>query len=246
MKTAKNEAARSADRLMENPRRPQKSRGKDVKQFYRQKLMLGMMLSLLTVTALFRADLRLNGDGQMLQLDTQELVQIDEITQTEQEQKPPPPPRPPVPVVVPDDVIFEDVELELDATLDLNEEITDLPPPPPSPAAQMEEEEDIEIFIVVEQMPEIIGGAQKVYEYLRYPEIARQAGIEGLVVVQIVVNAQGVPTSPEVVRTGGQVLDEAAVEAVMQLRFVPGKQRGKPVQVRLAIPIRFRLRDAQR
>jgi len=230
--------------MMENPRRPKKASGRDVKKYYKQTIMVGVILSLTVLTTLFRWEIQLGNEGQELRLTSQELVQIDEVAQTEQEVKPPPPPRPPVPVVVPDDVIFEDLDLDLDATLDLNAEISDLPPPPPSPAEPQDDGDTIEIFVVVEQMPEIIGGSQKVYEYLKYPEIARQASIEGMVVIQIVVSAEGVPLDPEVMRSGGQVLDEAATAAVMQLRFIPGKQRGKPVSVRLAIPIRFRLRDA--
>ena len=228
--------------LLDNPRRPKKGKGKDLKQQYRMTIMLGMIFSLSTLTLVMRADLYAGGDEQSFDLSVQETVQIEEIKQTEQAQKPPPPPRPPVPVSVSDDVLFDDVELDLDAFLDLDAEILDIPPPPPTPAMADEDEEE-EIFVVVEQMPEIIGGNQKVYEHLEYPEIARQAGIEGLVVVQIVVGPDGLPYDPVTVRTGGQVLDEAAVMAVMALKFIPGKQRSKAVPVRLAIPIRFRLKD---
>jgi periplasmic protein TonB len=230
--------------MVENPRRPKKGPGKEIKKNYKLTLFAGLFISLLSLNILFRSDLTISDNNTERSLSSQEVVRMEEINQTKQEIKAPPPPRPPVPVAVADDVVFEDQELDLDATLDLFAEMTDLPPPPPSPAERVEPEADIEIFVVVEQMPEIIGGSQKVYEYLEYPEIARQAGLEGLVVIQIIVNEQGVPISPVAVRSGGQVLDEAAIKAVLQLRFTPGKQRGKPVQVRLAIPIRFRLRNA--
>lgn len=205
--------------------------------------MFGLVLSLVVLTALMRADFTMSGEQQEFAMGKQEVVHIEEIKQTEQTQKPPPPPRPPVPVEVANDVIFEEIELDLDATLDLDAEVSDVPPPPPAPVT--DDDYEAEIFIVVEQMPEIIGGTRMVYQYLKYPQIAIQAGIEGLVVIQIVVDAHGIPNSPEVVRSAGQVLDEAATSAVMQLRFVPGKQRGKSVKVRLAVPIRFRLRDAK-
>ena len=247
MKTSTSSIPRDSERyqlLLNNPRRPKKAAGKEVKKHYRLTILLGLALSLASLTTLFRLNMTVNSTDEGYEIMSQEIVQMEQIEQTQQEQKPPPPPRPPVPVEVPNDVVFDDVDLELDATLDLEAEIADLPPPPPTPVEAKEAEEEIEIFVVVEQMPEIIGGSQKVYELLEYPEIARQAGIEGLVVIQVVVNQQGIPTMPEAVRSGGQVLDEAAIRAVMQLRFTPGKQRGKPVQVRLAIPIRFRLRDA--
>ena len=85
----------------------------------------------------------------------QELVVIEEIQQTQQEIKPPPPPRPAMPVAVPDDEIIEDLELDLDISLDLDEELVVSAPPP---AVEEEEESEPELFMVVEQPPQIIGG----------------------------------------------------------------------------------------
>lgn len=229
-------------------RKPVKRAGTDLRRDYRLTVQVGLVVSLFGVTALVRAPILPDEGGFDVALADQETVQMEEIQQTQQVEKPPPPPRPPVPVEVPNDEILMDEDLDLDATLDLNEPLADLPPPPPTPAPTKEEDEEAEaeIFVVVEQMPEIIGGAQKVYEYLEYPPIARQAGMEGLVVIQVVVNQDGVPVDPVIARSAGEVLDLAAVNAVMKLRFVPGKQRGKPVRVRMAIPIRFRLRDVER
>lgn len=207
-------------------------------------VQIGLVMSLFVITALVRAPLLPEGSAFDVSLAEQETVQMEEIQQTQQVEKPPPPPRPPIPVEVPNDEILDDEDLDLDVTLDLDEPLYDLPPPPPTPVQDSEETADeLEIFVVVEQMPEIIGGSQKVYEYLEYPPIARQAGMEGLVVIQVVVNQDGMPVEPLVARSAGEVLDRAAVDAVMKLRFVPGKQRGRPVRVRFSIPIRFRLRD---
>jgi len=210
---------------------------------YQTTLMFGLALSLGISIWLFRSDIRASGESIDITLAEQELVQMEEILQTQQLEKPPPPPRPPIPVEVPDDTILEDDVLDLDATLDLDAEMTDLPPPPPPANEKIIPEP--EIFVVVEEMPQIIGGLQKVYEYLKYPPIARQAGLEGLVVVQLVVNEEGLPESPQIIRSAGEVLDRAATEAVMLLRFVPGRQRGRPVKVRLALPIRFQFRDVR-
>lgn len=233
------------DVLLYNPRRPHKGEGKDIKKAYMLTLMAGLVLSLGSFTMLLRADLTTDDDGQDFQLTTQEVVQMEEIEQTRQELKAPPPPRPPIPVEVPDDVVMEDIVLDLDVTLDLDAEILDIPPPPPTPVAKEEEEDEPEIFVVVEQMPTINGGTERLYAVLDYPEIARQAGIEGMVVVQVVVMPDGMPSQPFVARSAGEILDKAAVEAVMKLTFSPGKQRGKPVMVRMAIPIRFRLKEAR-
>ncbi len=107
-----------------------------------------------------------------------------------------------------------------------------------------EEEEaidDREIFTIVEEMPVLLGGANAIYQYLRYPEIARRAGIEGRVIVQFVIDQEGNVVDPVVVRGIGGGCDEAALEAVTNLKFSPGRQRGRPVKVRYSLPITFRL-----
>lgn len=231
----------------QNPRKPHKKPGKDLKPQYRITTMFGLVVSLSLMIGLVRSDIHSGQDGLDVQLSEQEVVQMEEILQTEQIERPPAPPRPRVPVAVPDELVLEDESLEFDASLDLDAEITDLPPPPPQPVFEEEEEAgaEEEIFVIVEEMPQIVGGNNRIYELLEYPEIARQAGVEGLVIVQVVIEPDGTPSNPEVARSAGAVLDKAAVEAVMKLRFVPGKQRGKSVRVKMALPIRFKLREAQ-
>ena len=228
---------------------PHKEDRSNIKLNYGVHLSIGLLVVLGVLIALFRAPLYPSEEGLDITLVQQEIVQMEEITQTEQEAKPPPPPRPPIPVEVPNDTILEDDELlDLDASLDIDEPIGDLPPPPPTPQQEEQQvvEEEPEIFIVVEQMPEIIGGPTKVYEVLEYPPLARQAGMEGLVVVQFIVEINGEPSNFTVARSAGAILDQAAMEAVRQLRFTPGKQRNVPVRVQMALPIRFRLKDASR
>lgn len=170
----------------------------------------------------------------------QEQIEIEEIQQTQQQETPPPPPKPPVPVEVPDESVLENDELNLDATLDLDDPVAETPPPPP-PADEPAEEEP-EIFVVVEQMPELIGGLASIQEHITYPDMARKAGVEGRVIVQFVVDEQGNVQEPQVVRGLGAGLDEVALDAVRKAKFKPGMQRGQPVKVRMSLPITFRLR----
>ena len=196
-------------------------------------------LALLLVTGFFHIPFR-SGNDITVSFADQELVHIEEIAQTIHEAKPPPPPRPPVPVEVADDEILEDDILDLDVALDIDDFLTQATAPPPPD----EEEEDTEpeIFIVVEQMPELIGGIVQLLSDAVYPELARKAGLEGTVVVQIVVDPQGKPQDPRVIKSVAEVLDKSAVEAVMKQRFNPGMQRGMPVPVQVAMPVQFRLR----
>jgi protein TonB len=144
-----------------------------------------------------------------------------------------------VPVEVPNDEVLEDDELDLDASLDLDEPIASTPPPPPAPE---EEEVEPEIFVIVEQMPELIGGLAAIQKQIKYPEIAKKAGVEGRVIVQFIVDEQGSVVDPHVVRGIGAGCDEEAVRAVQQAKFEPGKQRGKAVKVKMSLPITFKLR----
>jgi len=219
-----------------------KERGKNWRSHYRLSVEVGLTVSLAALVWIIRAPLYPASEGFDVTLAEQEVVEMEEILQTKQIDRPPPPPRPPVPVEVSDDTILDDDALDLDVTLDMNEAAAYIPPPPVEVVE--EEEEDLsEIFVVVEQMPEIIGGANKIYEFLEYPPIARQAQMEGLVVIQVVVEPDGTGSNPIVAKSAGGVLDEAAMEAVKKLRYNPGRQRGRAVRVKLAIPIRFMLRE---
>ena len=95
--------------------------------------------------------------------------------------------------------------------------------------------------MVVEEMPEIIGGQKALYDCIKYPEIARKAGVEGRVIIQFVVDENGNVTNPQVLRGVGAGLDEEALRCVSQLKFKPGRQRGRPVRVRFTLPVVFRL-----
>jgi protein TonB len=193
----------------------------------------GMILALSMLIVAFRVNLENESEFQ---------IEMEEIPQTEQVEKPPPPPRPPVPVEVPDDEVLEDDDLDLDAMLDLDEEIVDLPPPPPD----VVEEEEPEIFVIVEDMPTMIPdntqGMINLQRSITYPEIAKKAGVEGRVIVQFVVDERGNVRDPVVVRGIGAGCDEEAIKAVLDVKFRPGRQRGQPVQVKMSLPITFRLR----
>lgn len=232
-------------RISEHSGLPVKARGADLRGDYQLTLQSSMVAALLVVIGLFHMSFQGSGDLDIV-VSEQEIVEMEEIRQTQQIEQPPPPPKPPVPIEVPNDQILDDDILDLDASLDLDEPSSYIPAPPPPPAAEEEEEEvEAEIFVVVEEMPEMIGGTARLHELVVYPELARKAGMEGLVVVKVVVEPDGSVSAPQVIRSAGDLLDGAAVDAVMKLRFKPGKQRGQPVRVSFAVPVRFRLREAR-
>ncbi len=97
-------------------------------------------------------------------------------------------------------------------------------------------------FVIVEEMPEVIGGPEAVANAIRYPDAARKKGLHGRVVVEFVVDERGNVTEPRVVQGIGPELDQAAVSAVRSLYFDPGRQRGEEVRVKMALPIMFKLK----
>lgn len=210
----------------------------DLRNKYPIYIEIGLIATLALLIVAFRVDWSPGNDFEIV-MSEQEQIKMEEIRQTTQIEQPPPPPKPPVPVEVPNDEVLEDDELDLDASLDLDEPIASTPPPPPAPE---EEEAEPEIFVIVEQMPELIGGLAAIQKQIKYPEIAKKAGVEGRVIVQFIVDEQGSVVDPHVVRGIGAGCDEEAVRAVQQAKFEPGKQRGKAVKVKMSLPITFKLR----
>ena len=104
-----------------------------------------------------------------------------------------------------------------------------------------DKEEDIteeEIFFTVEEMPKFRGGGLPefrnwVQQNVKYPQIALENGIQGNVVVQFVVGADGKMTNFKVLQSPDKTLADATIEVLkkaneMKNGWKPGKQRGKP------------------
>jgi protein TonB len=186
-------------------------------------------------------------DKEIVDLGTREVVDIPEeiIPITEQKVKPPPPPPPKQVVkinVVEDDVEVED-EIDIDVEADENTEIEEYIP------IEVEEEESAEeqqIFMVVESMPAFPGGEVELHRYLaeniKYPQMAKESGIQGRVFVTFVVEKNGSVTDVKVLRGIGGGCDEEAIRVVKNMpKWTPGKQRGKPVRVQFNLPVKFTL-----
>lgn len=178
-------------------------------------------------------------DKSDVKLDSaQELVNLEDVVNTKQESAPPPPPKPPIPVEAPSDDVLEDIEI---GSTDLDvDAVVSAPPPPPKQEVKEEEEEAV-FFVAVEETPEPIGGIEAIQKRIVYPEIAKRAGVQGRVFIKAFVNEVGDVVKAEVIKGIGAGCDEAAVQAVMETKFKPGRQRGKPVKVQVSIPIVFKL-----
>ncbi len=153
--------------------------------------------------------------------------------ETQQFEKPPPPSRPSIPIESEDEDIDEDVTIE---ETDLEDfEIMDEPPPPPESSVR---------FIAYDEPPEPMGGYAEIQKKVVYPEIAREAGIEGTVIVQARIGKDGTVKDTKILKgipkTG---LDEAAMDAIRAVKWKPAYQRDKAVTVWISVPVVFRLKN---
>lgn len=197
-----------------------------------------LQLSLVVVLGIFIVASKMQFVSQQEDVDLteeQEVVEMEEITQTKQKEKPPPPPRPQVPVEVPNDEIIEDQDINIDADINMDDPL----PEPEEPA----EEEEEDFFVAVEEMPQMEGGQQWLYDQIEYPDMARKAGIEGRVVVQFIVDEDGKAENIKILRGIGGGCDEEAKRVIKQAEFKPGQQRGKTVSVQMAQTINFELQN---
>jgi len=106
------------------------------------------------------------------------------------------------------------------------------PPPPPPPQQP------------APQGPVMVGGDVKPPKTVsavpvEYPEIARQAGVQGSVVVRIVIDKAGNVTEARAL-SGPALLRDAAVRALRQRKYAPSKLNGNPISVVMLVTIQFR------
>lgn len=178
--------------------------------------------------------------------DVQGEEEIIPITRQEL-QKPPDPPKPKT-VIIDLNIVEDDIELtdELDfESFDANQDdaiqIADVI----GNREQEQEEEDVEVFYIVETMPQFQGeGIEAFRAYIQknvtYPQLALENGISGIVYVSFVINRRGELTNISILRSVDPSLDEEVIRALKAApKWEPGKQRGKPVNVSFSIPIRF-------
>lgn len=208
----------------------------DIRKNYRVLLEFGLIV----VLALLIVAMKLEWKNTTMKMDVtqeQEVVKMKEVVRTQQKKQPPPPPRPTVPVEVPNEKVLTEQNINLDSDFDLNQKLT--PPEAPKDTGGGKEEK---IFVAVQNMPKLQMSRKELQSKVDYPRSCRMANIEGTVVVQFVVSTTGALSDFNIVKGIGGGCDEAAVEAIKKYaKFSVGRQRGKPVPVRMSFPIVFRL-----
>lgn len=206
----------------------------DLKLHYNRILEVGLVLTLLMIIAAFRFFPKFDKQEIIAEIE-KEYIKMEDIAITRQD-KPVIPPKPITPVLAVNDN-FDDPVLP---PVDLGPEVPGLPAPLP-PKKDVVDEPVPDFIPVAEEMPVPVGGLAEIQKKIVYPYIAIKAQIEGRVIVKAYVDENGNVVKTELLKGIGAGCDEAARLAVEQTKFAPGKQRGRPVKVQVAVPVLFKL-----
>jgi len=208
---------------------------------------IGLCISLLFIISAF--EWQFYNDGKVVDLGNvnTNFENIVEVPPTEQPPTPPPKiVQPKIVEVSDEEVIIEEIRIDLDIEM-TEDQVIEQTIFEKVEFVEIEEKAD-EIFTIVEQQPEPVGGLKAFYEYigknLNYPSRAQRNSIQGRVYIQFVVEKNGSLTDIQIVKGIGGGCDEEAFRIISNApKWNPGKQRGRPVRVKMIMPILFRLEE---
>ncbi|MBO4916874.1 MAG: energy transducer TonB [Bacteroidales bacterium] len=207
---------------------------------------LGLIMSLLAVFGAFSYSSSVQSTTALL--DTTPVIDIVEMVPITQETPPEPPQAPSLPQLsdvleIVDDEIetleiisFDDIKIDI-PVYEYREEVV--------------EEEDVEEelpYVIVEQKPTFQGGdannfSRWIGNNLVYPEVAKELGIQGRVVLQFTVMKDGTVGNVKLLRGIDASLDKEAMRVVSASpKWQPGRQRDRAVNVTYTFPVVFQLR----
>jgi protein TonB len=179
-----------------------------------------------------------------------------EMLAVPKDEMPAPPPPPPAEIKMPKfiapTVVDEDVETNIGTQDEMNtrpnipvspESTIDITPTENTAPSVIEQPKPAEIFTVVEEQPMFYGD---LYGYLisqiKYPEEAKELGIQGKVFVTFIVEKDGSITDVKILRGIGGGCDEEAIRVIKSMpNWSPGKQSGNAVRVQFNLPVKFTL-----
>ena len=209
---------------------------------------IGFVLALLAVLFAFEWSSKEKADSGLL-AENKELIE-EEIIPITQETPPPPPELAKVPIlsdqidIIDDDIKVNDNIINLEDEANLGGENQDY-------VEEVKEEvveEETSPVQLGEEKPKFMGGdanefSKWVNQRLVYPEVAKENGVQGRVMLQFTVGTDGSVSGVKVLRGVDPSLDKEAVRVVSQSpKWTPGKQRDRKVKVTYTFPVIFQLR----
>lgn len=213
---------------------------------------IGLALSLLFVLVAFNWTSKEKGEAVLVAVH-QEIVEEEEILQTQQE--PPPPPEIPKIPQIPDaiNIVEDDVDISSDfdfSESESNDNLFNDLKYVEQKAQVVEEAEEVEEtipFAIVEEKPKFQGQEASeftkwIYSKLQYPQAAQDNNIQGTVRISFTVNTDGSLSDIKSIRKVDPLLEDAVIEIIKQSpKWTPGRQQRKPVKVPYQVPILFKL-----
>ena len=209
-------------------------------------LEIGLAVALLAVIAVFLYTPR---EYRVEQVDMQQAVVEEEITEiTRQDQKPPEPPKRTEITVITDILNIVTNDEKISTNVDFAEFAEDVEIVQ-QVAVEEENLEDDQPFVKVEQMPSFMGGdlmtfRNWVQSKVRFPQIAQENNISGRVLLMFVIEKDGSLTNIQVLQTPDSSLSDEAIRVLKTSpKWTPGKQRNQTVRVKYTLPIDFRIQN---
>jgi len=210
---------------------------------------IGLVISMLMVIGAF--EWRFYDDQELMDRESTNMEFVETLDVPFTEQPPPPPPKTlkNVQIITVDNIEEIEEEINIDLDIEMTEDLAIeqvIEQVTVTNISDVEEEDTEEIFVIVEEYPVPFGGMAAFYQYvnnkIKYPRQALVLNIEGRVFVQFVVGKDGSLTDATVIRGIGGGCDEEAIRVVKDAPgWKPGKQRGKPVRVKMVLPITFKI-----
>ena len=209
---------------------------------------VGLIAALLVVLAGFESSTRAK-EVALLQGNTQ-IDNEDDILAIPLDTPPPAPQAPALPMLSDElEIVEDDITVDLDfQSLDDMDVPVDIQEYVRQEVVEEDVEEETLPFVTVEQKPTFNGGdandfAKWVNSRLVYPEIAKDNGVEGRVVLQFTIGKDGRLQDVKVLNSPDESLAREAVRVVSSSpKWEPGRQRDRAVKVSYTFPVIYRLR----
>ncbi|MDZ7649865.1 MAG: TonB family protein [Cytophagales bacterium] len=217
-----------------------KNPGKDIYRHTSKFFLLGLIISITMVITAF--EWRSKDKVIVIRIIDQPMESFLEVKTTQHESTPAPPLIKQTSTKVISTEVLKTSLAESDASPEIDQELdNDEPLTPLVNTLPNESFEDIFLFAEVQPTP--LGGYENFYSYIskrsKYPRMAQRSHTEGKVFIEFVVDKNGSATHLKIIKGIGSGCDEEAIRMLSQTRWEPGRQRGKPVKVRMAMSVNF-------
>ena len=107
---------------------------------------------------------------------------------------------------------------------------------------QLKQGDNEPVYTIASEVPVLLGGMDGLFQKIQYPEVAVKNGVEGRVHLTFIIDKNGDVRDAQVKSGIGSGCDEEALRVIRQAKFEPGRHNGKAVNVRMNMPVIFKLR----